>query len=160
MEEWQCCFTPGHSPGHVAFFRPAGRILLAGDAVTTMNLNSFTGTVMQKPQLCGPPVPGTIDWQQAHRSVEQLAALAPDTICSGHGRPLAGQASALLDLARNFPIPAHGRYVVQPAIAGENGIEYLPPAPPDRIPKFVAAAVITGVGLTLLSKRKKYSRSD
>ncbi len=30
---WQWIHTPGHSPGHVSFFRPSDRLLIAGDAV-------------------------------------------------------------------------------------------------------------------------------
>jgi glyoxylase-like metal-dependent hydrolase (beta-lactamase superfamily II) len=153
LSDWQCHFTPGHSPGHVAFFRPAGAILVAGDAITTMNLNSFTGTATQRQEVCGPPVPGTIDWQQAHRSVRQLAGLRPDAICAGHGRPMLGAADALQRLADDFPIPAHGRYVRQPAITGENGIQYLPPAPFDLTPKLLASAGLAVVALAFLRKR-------
>ncbi|HZS55444.1 MAG TPA: MBL fold metallo-hydrolase [Bryobacteraceae bacterium] len=155
LADWRCHFTPGHSPGHLVFFRPEGAVLLAGDAVTTMNLDSFFGTVMQRPQLCGPPAPATIDWRQAHSSVQQLARLRPDLICAGHGKPMFGQAHAMQKLADDFPIPAHGRYVREPAITDEEGVRYLPPAPLDLTPKLLAAAGIGAFGFALLRKRER-----
>ncbi len=32
-QEVRCLFTPGHAPGHIAFYFPAGGIVLAGDAL-------------------------------------------------------------------------------------------------------------------------------
>jgi glyoxylase-like metal-dependent hydrolase (beta-lactamase superfamily II) len=154
LNDWQCCFTPGHAPGHVAFFRREGAVLLAGDAVTTMNLNSFTGTTLQHQQLCGPPVPGTIDWPEAHRSVRLLAALQPKVICAGHGKPMFEAATALRLMADQFPVPAHGRYIRQPALTDESGVVYLPPAPFDATPKLLAAAAIAGVGLAIVRRRR------
>ena len=153
LNEWTCHFTPGHSPGHVALFRSEGDVLLAGDAVTTMNLDSFVDTITQRQQLCRPPVPGTMDWQQAHNSVQRLASLRPALIGAGHGRPMFGAASELQHLADKFPIPAHGRYVKQPAVADENGIKSLPPAPFDATPQLLALAALSGIAITLLNKR-------
>ena len=41
MDGWKWVFTPGHSPGHIAFFREADRTLLAGDSVATLNMDSY-----------------------------------------------------------------------------------------------------------------------
>ena len=35
LPDWQVVATPGHSAGHVAFFRPGDGVLIAGDAVLT-----------------------------------------------------------------------------------------------------------------------------
>jgi glyoxylase-like metal-dependent hydrolase (beta-lactamase superfamily II) len=155
LNEWSCHFTPGHSPGHVAFFRSDESVLLAGDAVTTMNLDSLIDTITQRQQLCRPPVPGTIDWREAHASVHRLASLRPDLICAGHGKPMFGAGIELQRLADEFPIPAHGRYVKQPAVTNESGIMYLPPAPFDATPKLVALAALSGIAIALLNKRKR-----
>ncbi len=155
LNEWTCHFTPGHAPGHVAFFRHDGNVLLAGDAVTTMNLDSFVETLTQKRQLCGPPVPGTINWRQARDSVRELASLRPALICAGHGRPMAVRSDELAHLIDHFALPAHGRYVKEPAITGEDGIEYLPPAPFDATPKLIAAAALSAIAITLLRKPRK-----
>ncbi len=127
LEDWECLDTPGHTPGHVAFFRRGDGVLLAGDAVTTMNLDSFVGTVTKRPQVCRPPVPATTDWERARRSVQLLAALRPTLIAAGHGIPLRDAAGPLQALADRFPMPAYGRYAREPARADETGVTYLPP---------------------------------
>ena len=40
LPDWQAVPTPGHTPGHVAFFRGKDRVLITGDAVLTVNVNS------------------------------------------------------------------------------------------------------------------------
>lgn len=54
--------------------------------------------------------------------VRKLAALEPDLLLSGHGRPLDGpeMRRGLRDLAKNFEkvaLPKDGRYVSEPAYA-------------------------------------------
>lgn len=157
VNEWNCHLSPGHSPGHVAFFRQDDRVLLAGDAVTTVNLDSFLDTVTERQQVCRPPVPGTMNWRQAHDSVVQLASLRPAVIGAGHGKPMFGAADELQRLANHFEIPAHGRYVHQPAVTDENGIRYLPPAPFDATPKVLTIAALSAIGFALVRKfRKSY----
>jgi glyoxylase-like metal-dependent hydrolase (beta-lactamase superfamily II) len=102
---WQTLETPGHTPGHVSFFRPADGVLLAGDALTTMDLDSFWGTIAKRPKVCRPPVPATSDWVKARDSVRLLAALRPSVIAAGHGTPMKDAAGALQELADHFAIP-------------------------------------------------------
>jgi glyoxylase-like metal-dependent hydrolase (beta-lactamase superfamily II) len=104
LEGWQIIETPGHSPGHVSFFRPDGA-LVAGDAVTTMDLDSFIATITKRKQVCRPPVPATSDWQKARDSVRRLARLRPRVIAAGHGSPMQDAADGLERLAENFVIP-------------------------------------------------------
>jgi glyoxylase-like metal-dependent hydrolase (beta-lactamase superfamily II) len=141
---WQAVFTPGHAPGHYAFYRPDGGVLIAGDAVTTMNLDNLMDTITRKQEVCRPPTPATYDWQQARQSVLKLAALKPSLIAAGHGLPMRDAGAQLQKLAEKFPIPEHGRYVPQPARVDEDGITYLPPKPPDRL---VRATVGVSAGL-------------
>jgi glyoxylase-like metal-dependent hydrolase (beta-lactamase superfamily II) len=89
----------------VAFFRRGDAFLLAGDAVTTMNLDSFWDTVARRKQVCRPPVPATSNWGNARRSVERLASLRPLWIASGHGVPMRDAADELSRLADNFHCP-------------------------------------------------------
>ena len=105
IEGWQTIDTPGHTPGHISFYRPSDGVLLAGDALTTMDLDSFWGTLAKRPKVCRPPVPATIDWLQARDSVRLLAALRPTWIAAGHGRPMRGAAEDLERLADDFVIP-------------------------------------------------------
>ena len=48
---WRWHFTPGHAPGHVAFFHSDESVLLAGDACATMDLDSAMGMVAQEPRI-------------------------------------------------------------------------------------------------------------
>ena len=155
---WRWHFTPGHAPGHVAFFQRDESVLLAGDACTTMDLDSVMGIVAQEPRISRPPAPFTYDWEQARRSVELLADLRPAVIGAGHGEPMSGRAVAigLADLARDFPKPRRGRYAEEPARADETGVTFVPPPVPDRAPKIAAAVGLSAVALAavvVLSKR-------
>jgi glyoxylase-like metal-dependent hydrolase (beta-lactamase superfamily II) len=158
MAEWQVVNTPGHTPGHVCFFRGGDGVLLAGDAVSTMNLDSFMAVLKERKQVCRPPVPATTDWQQARKSVQSLADLRPRVIAAGHGVPMHDAAEELSELAKHFPIPEHGRYVNEPARADETGVTYVPSAPRDRVPKIAvglaAGIAIASVGAVIAKKRR------
>ncbi len=156
---WKAIYTPGHSPGHFAFFRSDDAILLAGDAITTMNIDNIADLITRKQEVCRPPAPATCDWQQAHESVKKLAALRPWIIAAGHGQPMKAAAGDLQQLGEKFPIPEHGRYVHEPARFDETGVTYLPPKPPDRLVRagvgLSAAALAAGVAAILLHKPAK-----
>jgi glyoxylase-like metal-dependent hydrolase (beta-lactamase superfamily II) len=156
---WRTIETPGHAPGHLAFFRSTDSVLLAGDALTTMNLDNAIDLITRRQQVCRPPVPATYDWQQARESVCKLAHLNPSLIAAGHGVPIRDAAAQLLELANQFPMPEHGRYVREPARVDESGITYLPPKPPDRLMRATAgvsaALLAVGCAAVLLHKPDK-----
>ena len=105
MPGWQLLHTPGHTPGHVSFFRPADRTLLVGDAFCTTKAESFfEASFAQTPELHGPPAYFTSDWNAARASVERLALLEAAIVAPGHGKPLQGPAVAgeLRQLAARF----------------------------------------------------------
>ena len=105
MPEWTLIHTPGHTPGHVSFFREADRTLLVGDAFCTTKAESFfKENFTQHPDLHGPSAYLTSDWAAAERSVKKLAELDPIVVAPGHGRPLAGGdvAASLWELASHF----------------------------------------------------------
>jgi glyoxylase-like metal-dependent hydrolase (beta-lactamase superfamily II) len=145
-EGWTAVFTPGHAPGHVAFWRERDGVLVAGDAVATADLDSWYGLVTYKQRVSRPASPFTYDWEQARGSVQKIAELNPSVLACGHGEPMTGPTVALelSQFARNFTPPSHGRYVPTPALANAEGVVYEPPAPPDHLPK-VAAGVVAGV---------------
>ena len=129
---WRWIFTPGHTPGHVSFFRDADRTLIAGDAIVTTRQESAVAVYTQRRELHGPPMYFTPDWETAGKSVATLADLEPEIVATGHGEPLRGESirSDLHALARDFPrraVPQHGRYVGRPAISDTNGVVSLPP---------------------------------
>src|SRR5215208_4567223 len=57
-----------------------------------------------------------------------------------------GLVGFLIAFAENFAAPEHGRYVSEPARFDERGVAWLPPAPPDPLPKAAAA-----LGMALLA---------
>ena len=102
---WQLLHTPGHTPGHVSFWRSEDQTLLVGDAFCTTKPESFfDAAIAQAPELHGPPSYFTSDWEQARLSVSKLAALGARTVAPGHGKPLAGPGvgSAIEKLASDF----------------------------------------------------------
>ena len=80
-----CIPTPGHTPGHVAFFRKSDGVLIAGDAILTMNLNSLWDLLLNRHHVYGPAYILTWNWQIAKESVAALAALEPRVLACGHG---------------------------------------------------------------------------
>ncbi len=105
MPGWTVLHTPGHTPGHVSFFRETDRTLLVGDAFCTTKPESFFAANFTQPaELHGPPAYFTSDWSAAQASVRKLAGLRPATVAPGHGKPLAGPgvAEALAKLAAEF----------------------------------------------------------
>jgi glyoxylase-like metal-dependent hydrolase (beta-lactamase superfamily II) len=140
---WQWVHTPGHTAGHLSLWRDTDRTLLAGDAVTTMNQDSWKASVTMSRELRHPPAPLTTDWHAARQSVHRLAVLRPNVIASGHGLPLAGPdvAGRLAAFANDFTPPPHGRYVNQPVYADNRGVLVLPPRVPDPAGRFIRGAV-------------------
>jgi glyoxylase-like metal-dependent hydrolase (beta-lactamase superfamily II) len=94
LPEWQCIPTPGHTPGHVAFFRSSDRVLITGDAVLTVNLNSAGDFLAGKHRVSGPPYISTWNWPAAKQSVAVLAGLEPSVLAGGHGCPMSGPETA------------------------------------------------------------------
>ncbi len=163
MPGWKIHHTPGHTAGHVSFFRESDKTLLAGDALATMNMDSWASHLTEKPEFCRPPAPFTPDWNQARKSVEFLASLAPETVAAGHGQTIssADTAEKLKSFAADFQPPTHGRYIPQPAIADETGIVSLPPPTPDPVRQMlIGGAIVAGGALAFgLLKRKRGNKN-
>ncbi len=90
LPDWEAVPTPGHTPGHVAFYRSQDRVLISGDALVTMNLNSAWGLLRKSQEVSGPPRYATWDWRVAKESVARLAELEPVVVAGGHGTPMSG----------------------------------------------------------------------
>jgi len=163
LDGWAWHHTPGHSPGHISLFRREDGILLAGDALTTVNLDSFFATITTHRHVGRPPAPSTPDWIQARESVRLLAGLQPVVIGSGHGLPVSGDKAVLelAELTTYFPMPATGRYVQEPARMDNRGIVSLPPKPPDALPGIaLGLGVAAAAGaLFALAARRRASRT-
>jgi glyoxylase-like metal-dependent hydrolase (beta-lactamase superfamily II) len=113
---WEWIHTPGHSPGHVSFFRRSDRTLLSGDAFITVKQDSMYKVLTQQKEVAGPPVYLTTDWDAAWESVRRLEALNPSLVIPGHGTAMEGEelTAGLHKLVHEFDtlaIPDHGRFV-------------------------------------------------
>jgi glyoxylase-like metal-dependent hydrolase (beta-lactamase superfamily II) len=80
--------TPGHSPGHVSFWRESDRVLICGDVFFNMHLLTTV------PGLRQPPGPLTVDPPLNRRSERRLAELEPAVAGFGHGPVIEGDAAA------------------------------------------------------------------
>jgi glyoxylase-like metal-dependent hydrolase (beta-lactamase superfamily II) len=74
--------APGHTPGHVIYFRDADRVAVAGDVFA--NIHFITGRVA----LQEPPSIFSTARAQNRVSMRLLASLKPAVTCFGHGPPL------------------------------------------------------------------------
>lgn len=116
LPEWKWIHTPGHSPGHVSFFREDDRTLLAGDAFITVRQDSFYKVLMQTEEVNGPPRYLTTDWYAAKESVKKLAELHPELAVTGHGPYMEGEALTeglqhLVDHFDEIAVPDYGRFI-------------------------------------------------
>jgi len=88
--------TPGHSAGHVAYWREADRVLIVGDVLSNQDtLTGIRGLHEAKPLL-------TPDPERNRESARRLAALEPALALFGHGPPLR-DAKKLVDFVRSLP---------------------------------------------------------
>lgn len=157
---WRWVHTPGHSPGHISLFRPDDAILIAGDAFSTVDLDSLLALIRGQRRISRPPTPFTCDWPAAAESVKLLDRLNPLTFACGHGSPIHGADAAdrFESFANRFPVPATGRYVSEPAATDETGVRRLPPAPPDRAPGIAGAAgvaALAGILFAVAAQRRQ-----
>ena len=81
--------TPGHSPGHLCFWREADGVLLCGDVLAGRS------RLRRRPGLHGPPASFTPDPAGNDRAVRRVAGLAPGFIGFGHGPALRDATAAL-----------------------------------------------------------------
>lgn len=159
---WRWHHTPGHTPGHVSFFRERDRLLVVGDAFVTVKNESAMSVLVQKEEVSRPPAYFTTDWREARRSVEKLAALQPEIAATGHGKPMRGETlrRELAWLASNFraTMPSRGRYVREAAVSDERGLKFVPPPVSDPMPLAIGAvamAFCAGVVYGKVRRRKK-----
>jgi glyoxylase-like metal-dependent hydrolase (beta-lactamase superfamily II) len=88
MDGLQAIFTPGHAPGHLAFWQPEKKVLFCGDTIFRIPFNMRLPFAML-----------TVDMAEDIRSIGRLTTLNPDIICFGHSQPLMENTA---DLLRQF----------------------------------------------------------
>ena len=87
--------VPGHSAGHVAFWREGDRVLVLGDVLTNMDVIKAT------PGLHEPKWFFTPDPARNRESARRLAALEPAVVCFGHG-PVLRDTRKLVDFVEGL----------------------------------------------------------
>jgi glyoxylase-like metal-dependent hydrolase (beta-lactamase superfamily II) len=159
LNDWLFIFTPGHAPGHISLWRQSDKLLIAGDAFVTTKQESAFSVAIQKEVISGPPKYFTHDWIAAAHSVKKLRDLHPAIAATGHGKPMYGTTltEGLEKLVTHFEelaVPAHGRYVKEPAKANKRGVQYVPPQPFNPV---LAASVagLLAIGIYSLVKKVK-----
>lgn len=90
LPDWEAVPTPGHTPGHLALFRPADCVLISGDAILTINVNSPLTLIRRRQQTAPGPWYTTWDRHAAKESIAALARLEPRVLAGGHGVPMSG----------------------------------------------------------------------
>jgi glyoxylase-like metal-dependent hydrolase (beta-lactamase superfamily II) len=75
-------FSPGHSPGHAAYFRESDGTLFSGDSILTLI------PISRANALSLPLHVFSTDWAQTKQSARRVAALGPRALLAGHGWPL------------------------------------------------------------------------
>jgi glyoxylase-like metal-dependent hydrolase (beta-lactamase superfamily II) len=166
-DDWKWVHTPGHTAGHVSFFRQSDRTLIVGDAFVTTKQESALAVMQQRQELHGPPAYFTPDWVAARQSVARLTELNPQVAATGHGVPMYGEelTSGLQNLTLHFDelaVPRTGRYVEEPAIADATGVVSVPPPVVDPLTTTlvtVGVAALAGTAL-MLALRKRNRRSS
>ena len=71
----QAVSTPGHAPGHMAYWLPEQKVLFCGDVI------------FNTPRMRLPLRFLTVDMAQNIKSIARLTELEPEVICFGHGKP-------------------------------------------------------------------------
>jgi glyoxylase-like metal-dependent hydrolase (beta-lactamase superfamily II) len=157
---WRWIHTPGHTPGHVSFWRESDGVLIAGDACVTTVQESLISVMTQAKFMSGPPKYFTPDWGAAARSVRELAALEPSVITTGHGQSMYGTeaSKALTKLSKDFwqrGMPATGRYVKEPALFDVDGVpSYIPKPKGIMLKRILTAAAIMAVGYIIVRQTR------
>lgn len=101
--------SPGHTPGHVAYWDSREGVLLAGDAYTTKISTSTGGTL----RLLFPfTAMAAWDKPMMINSAERLVALNPKWLATGHGRvlenPVASMQNAIDEAKRKTGAAIYG----------------------------------------------------
>ena len=161
LPEWKYIHTPGHAPGHISLYRETDGVLIVGDAFVTTKQESALSVMLQTKEISGPPKYFTYNWGSAARSVRTLAALNPQIIATGHGKPMRGEEMrrSLHNLADRFEelaVPSQGRYVGDPALVNESGVQYVPPA--NNYGLILQAAGLTAVAVIGFLLAKNFTK--
>ena len=142
---WVAIHSPGHTPGHLSLYRRGDGVLITGDAVVTVDLNSLLGALTGRQGVFGPPRYSTWDCSAAQRSIATLAALQPQVLATGHGPVRVGEtAQALQVLAGGQDVPTRWRQGLFAGVDYSAGSHFRqPPALYQRLKKRLGRFLIS-----------------
>ena len=134
--------------------------MLAGDAVTTRELNEWVRLLRGEERIGMPPAPFTLDWFAVRKSVLKIGELEPNALGAGHGRPLSGDElkTKLASFLEYGTIARKGRYVAQPVTVRDDGtldIKPVPPDPVEKAAKLLVLGAVLGLGAWWLTRSKR-----
>jgi glyoxylase-like metal-dependent hydrolase (beta-lactamase superfamily II) len=81
LGDWEVIHTPGHTPGHVVYFRREDGVAIIGDVLHNVSLTGGWGRLEYAPDIFNESPAG------ARRAVKVLAGLRPRRLLPGHGPP-------------------------------------------------------------------------
>jgi glyoxylase-like metal-dependent hydrolase (beta-lactamase superfamily II) len=81
LGEWRVVHAPGHTPGHVVFFRERDRAAVVGDVVRNFTFRGGLGRLAETPHVF------SVDPARNRESMRLLLGLRPRILCCGHGPP-------------------------------------------------------------------------
>lgn len=82
VADFQVLDTPGHSPGHVSYWRESDRTLICGDVMWGWHPFLLRGPIREPIPFFSP------DPRRNRESARRIAELEPALVCFGHGPPL------------------------------------------------------------------------
>ncbi|MEE8601952.1 MBL fold metallo-hydrolase [Euzebya tangerina] len=98
--EFRVLDLPGHTRGHIGFYRDEDRVLIAGDLISHKDMGTFRTKLVEHPDLF------TVDRAASRRSAQRLIELEPETVCLGHGPPVRDPRALQAFLRRIVDAPA------------------------------------------------------
>lgn len=101
MNGWKSIHVPGSSPGEIALFNEDNRILIVGNAFSTVKPESLISMISAHEVISGPPSYFVKDIQLAKQSIQKLIDLNPRLAIVSHGQPLEGE-TLKLELQRLY----------------------------------------------------------
>jgi len=81
LGEWEVIHAPGHTAGHVIYFRRSDGVAVAGDVLRNASLRGGFGRLAHTPDAFNESPAG------ARQAVRILHGLRPSLLCLGHGPP-------------------------------------------------------------------------
>ncbi len=156
---WTAVPLEGPSPGHTGFWRESDRVLIAGDALATVNIESIGG-LLRPPAPALPPAPWILDWESLRHTWRTIAQMAPAALICGHGKPLTGAdvPELLAHFAEYKVMVRHGRHINEPVRLRPDGTFNVVDDIPDpalAVAKAAGVVLAAGVVIWWMDRRKR-----